>query len=75
MITREEIKTEIDKVREEFLPALYRIVKALEQPGEPGRLPARDDWRAFVAETYGSTASDPIELGQQGNFEVREPLE
>lgn len=75
MITREEIKTEIDKVREEFLPALYRIVKALEQPGEPGRLPVQDDWKAFVAETYGSTAADPIELGRQGHFEVREPLE
>lgn len=71
MITREEIKTEIAKVREEFLPALYRIVKALEQSGEPAWSPVQDDWKAFVAETHGSTAADPIELGKQGSFEAR----
>lgn len=73
MITRDEIKTEIDKVQEEYLPALYRIVKALESPGEP--LVQPDDWRAFIANTYGSTSADPIERGEQGNYEIRDPLE
>jgi hypothetical protein len=75
VITRDEIKTEIDKVKDEFLPALYRIVKALEQPSELSNSSAQGDWKAFIAETYGSTAADPLERGEQGRFEFREFLE
>ena len=28
----------------------------------------------WIAETYGSTAEAPIERGDQGRFEIREPL-
>jgi hypothetical protein len=74
MVTRDLIKSEIDKVEDEYLPALYRIVKSLE-PTALSPANDRDDWRAFIAETYGSTAAAPLERGEQGVSEVREPME
>jgi hypothetical protein len=74
MITRDQIKAEIDKVGEEHLSALYQVVKALEGPG----LPLDQDqagWSKFIASTYGSTAEAPIERGEQGGYEAREPFE
>ena len=35
MVTRDLIKGEIDKVEDEYLPALYRTVKALEPRPAP----------------------------------------
>lgn len=76
-ITKEQIKSEIDKIRDENLAVLYRVVLALE---EPTRLrPVKADraetdeasWRRFVAEMYGSMADAPIERGPQGTFESR----
>lgn len=76
MITKDLIKTEIDKVPDENLGVLYRIVKALEEPASPREhaVESRAEWRAFIAETYGSTAEAPIERGEQGGYEVREPF-
>ena len=73
MITKDLLKTEIDRVPEEHLGVLYKIVKALEEP--PREEPDEASWKAFIAETYGSTADAPIERGEQGSYEVREPLE
>jgi len=73
MVTKELIKTEVDKVRDENLEALYAIVKALEEPEPaPG---GEESWQQFVASTYGSLADAPIERGAQGQFEARAPLE
>ena len=78
-ITKERLKAEIDKVPEENLGILYRIVKALEEPREDSDLPVQaadaTAWKAWIAETYGSTADAPIERGEQGSYEVREPFE
>lgn len=79
IVTREAIKNEIDRVREEYLGALLTIVKAFEHPESPAMrgLEVRSDpeeWRSFLAETYGSTAESPLERGEQGSFELREPL-
>ena len=69
VITKELIKSEIDNVQDEYLGALYRIVKAL---GEPDRQASREQeedeasWIQFIAETYGSLANAPIERGDQG---------
>jgi hypothetical protein len=75
VITKELLKAEIDKVPEENLGVLYRIVKALEEPREESGLGARAEdataWKAWIAETYGSTADAPIERGEQGSYEVR----
>lgn len=77
MITKDLLKAEIDKVPEENLGVLYKIVKALEEPREEVRLRTEDAaaWKSWIAETYGSTADAPIERGEQGSYEVREPFE
>lgn len=79
MITKELLKAEIDKVPEENLGVLYKIVKALEEPREKSDQGARGGdataWKAWIAETYGSTADAPLERGEQGSYEVREPFE
>ena len=74
-VTRALIKSEIDKVRDEHLSVLFRIVQALEEPSPRAELAApTSDWKQFVAETYGSLATDPIARGDQGEFEVRVPF-
>ncbi|MBC7813863.1 MAG: hypothetical protein H7175_22095 [Burkholderiales bacterium] len=35
----------------------------------------REQWQAYVEETYGSLADDPIERGEQPPFEVRDEIE
>ncbi|HEY3569003.1 MAG TPA: hypothetical protein VGP73_13800 [Thermoanaerobaculia bacterium] len=77
VITKEQLKAEIDKVPEENLGVLYKIVKALEEPRQEDRPRPTDaaEWRSWIAETYGSTADSPIERGEQGSYEVREPFE
>lgn len=72
MVTKELLKSEIEKVQDQYLGVLYRIIKALEEPGSGSGQPAPAAWRTFVSETYGSTAGSPIERGPQGDFEVRE---
>lgn len=74
MITKDLLKAEIDKVPDEHLGVLYKIVKALEE--EPARKELDEAaWKAFIAEAYGSMGDAPIERGEQGHYEVREPLE
>ena len=54
--------------------SIYKIIMAFQsQPKE-----ANDDqteWQAFVNETYGCLADDPIERGEQGVYEIREAFE
>jgi hypothetical protein len=79
VITKELLKAEIDKVPEENLGVLYKIVKALEDPSEEtnARFQTGDEasWKAWIAKTYGSMADAPIERGEQGSYEVRESFE
>ncbi|HKI03977.1 MAG TPA: hypothetical protein VKK31_18495 [Thermoanaerobaculia bacterium] len=78
MITKKLLKEEIDKVPDEHLGVLYRIVKALEEPDRASDAEVRKQetsWKAWINETYGSTADAPIERGDQGSYEVREPFE
>ncbi len=83
MITREAIKAEIDKVQDRYLEILYKVIKAF--TASPDRVqeispvsyevPAKvepDSWAKFIEDTYGSLADDPIERGEQGQYEVRE---
>ena len=67
VITKEQLKAEIDKVPEENLGVLYKIVKALEEPQE-GRSKPVDaaEWKAWIAETYGSMADAPIDISPAG---------
>jgi hypothetical protein len=80
-ITKERLKSEIDKVSEEYLSVLYRIILALEEPGkgQSGRAKrAQADqasWSRFVAEMYGSTADAPLDRAAQGQPDSRLKLE
>jgi hypothetical protein len=62
-ITKEQIKSEVDKVRDEYLGVLYRIILALE---EPAKAPSHRElgeaagWSQFLSEMYGSTADAPL---------------
>ncbi len=84
MITREILKREIDNVQDDYLPALYRIIKAFELPpensakditGDSQEKTEHHDWKAFIQETYGCLKKDPIERGPQGEFETRMEIE
>lgn len=75
-ITKEQIKSEIDKIRDENLAILYRVVLALEEPTRlrpvlADRAEAEISWRQFVDDMYGSMADAPIERGAQGTLETR----
>jgi hypothetical protein len=77
-ITKEQIKSEIDRVGDEYLGALYRIVLALEEPVRPGKDGVESDdldWSQFVSEMYGCMADAPLERGEQGVPESRLTLE
>lgn len=85
MVTRSLLKQEIDRVREEHLTALYNIIKVFALPAgtilsasdgiaEPAAAD-RANWEKFIEETYGCLKDDPIERGNQGNYEIREVIE
>ena len=85
MITKEQIKAEVDKIRDEHLALLYRIIKALEIPIEESTKSVRakgsrkaskkTEWHQFIQETYGCLSAAPIERGDQGIYEFREVIE
>lgn len=86
MITKQVLKDEIDHVQDEYLEALYTIIKAC---GLPAHKASQDrltkaspctetevlDWQTFIQETYGCLADDPITRGDQGTYERREEVE
>lgn len=84
MITKSLLKREIDKVRDEHLTSLYNIIKVFSLPG--GAVIAgsefagkgdsdSSDWDEFIRETYGCLRDDPIERGDQGEYELREEMQ
>ena len=73
MATRDQVKAEVDKVDEEYLDVLYRMIVSLEERPSGGE-DAAGSWSAFVAATYGCMADAPIERGEQGEPEVRDVL-
>lgn len=84
MISRALLKSEIDKVKSEYLDLLYRIVKAFETgtPQENVALASESpehhtnsDWKTFVERTYGCMADSTISRGEQGIPETREKME
>ena len=78
MVIKDLIKAEIDRVRDEYLEALYKIIKAFESPANPPSLNlASDDiaWKDFITETYGCLSDAPIQRGDQGYYEMRKEME
>jgi hypothetical protein len=85
MVTKELVKAEIEKVHDDDLELLYKIIKVFESPSRGKKLPfsykrkinKRDlerDWHQFIEDTYGCLAEDPIERGDQGEYEIREEI-
>jgi len=84
MICRALLKSEIDKVKSEYLDLPYRIVKvfassasqenvAIASESQGHRLNL--DWQGFVERTYGCMADSRISRGEQGISETREKIE
>ena len=82
MITKELIKSEIEKVNDEYLELLYKIIQIFEAPSKVDgkattNFVGKDEdfnWHAFIAQTYGCLAEAPIERGDQGTYEIRETI-
>ena len=73
MTIRDQVKAELDKVNEEYLGVVHRMIESLKgPPSQEGE--GDESWRDFVASTYGSLSDAPIERGEQGELEVRDPL-
>lgn len=70
MTIRDQVKAELDKVDDEYLGVVQRMIESLKgPPPQEGR--AAESWREFLASTYGSLSDAPIERGKQGEAEVR----
>jgi hypothetical protein len=71
MITKEQLKSEIEKVPDEYIEALYKIIRALEkrEDNAPG-----NGWLDFINQTYGCMRDSPIHRGEQGAFDIRREI-
>lgn len=80
MVTKELVKAEIEKLNDDYILVLYKIIKALESLTSNDYLKGiskKDkslEWHQFINETYGCLSESPIERGIQGEFEVREEI-
>ncbi|MBN1999911.1 hypothetical protein JW935_20320 [candidate division KSB1 bacterium] len=84
MITKEDVKAEIENIKDEHLSILYKIIKIFESSAKERDNPnidlrnkdseKRSTWRKFIHETYGCLSNSPIDRGPQGTFEVREGI-
>ncbi len=77
--TKELLKARIEKLPPEHLELVDRVLAAFEVPA-PQSARASDSsageaWTAFIRQTYGSMADDPIDRQPEGLLEVRAPLE
>lgn len=68
MITKEQLKIEIEKVPNEYIHSLYKIIHALEKRESKV---ADNDWLDFIYQTYGCMQENPISRGEQGAFDIR----
>lgn len=73
MTVREQVKAEIDKVGDQYLLVLFRMIRSLETPAL--RDEAEGAWSQFLAATFGCLAEAPIERGDQGAYEIRDSLQ
>ena len=77
--TKELLKTRIEKLPPEHLELVDRVLSAFEVPASQSardlQAPGGEDWTAFIRQTYGSMADDPIERQPGGLLELRAPLE
>jgi len=72
MATRAELEEGLDKIGDENLEVVYRLVLALAAPAES--LDPGESWGQFISSSYGCMADAPIERGGVGEFEARDLL-
>ncbi|HPQ39541.1 MAG TPA: hypothetical protein PLV45_04135 [bacterium] len=81
MINKQQIKDEIDNVKDEDLLIVYRIVQALAKTpsmeSSPKRVKSkrRANWYKFLDNMFGCMSDDPIVRGTQGEIETRDAIE
>ena len=82
MVTKELVKHEIDRLQDEYLEVVYKMIKGLEVPllefeNDRTSLSASEqaEWEAFVDRYAGCLKDAPIERGEQGVYEIREELQ
>lgn len=68
MISRNLLKQEIEKVGEECLEVLYKIIKVFESQKI---IEKQKDWIDFVEKSYGSLSDDPIKHHKLSGYENR----
>lgn len=77
-ITKEILKQAIDDIQDEYVEALYTVIKAFKRPGGKtfSRPPlSQEQWTMFLDKFAGSLAEAPIKRGKQGSYEFRESLQ
>lgn len=76
MISKKLIKHEIEKLQDDYLKILYKIIKAFEALSNINAVEMSKElsWREFIEETYGSLSDSQIERGEQGVYEMREVI-
>ncbi len=72
MTIRDEVKAEIDRVDDEYLEIVRRMVESLERPRQVSQ--ETPTWEDFVRSTFGSLADARIERGEQPALETRDAL-
>ncbi|MBC8180628.1 hypothetical protein H8E88_05835 [candidate division KSB1 bacterium] len=79
MVTKELIKSEIDKVQNEYVELLYKVIKAFEPSAKTGNSEnfvfkntpengIKLNWQEFIKNNYGCLDDASIERGEQGSM-------
>lgn len=83
MINRELLKSEIDKIPQEFYGVLFKILESFKKTKRFRRKirnnaransVEKSTWSKFINQTYGSLSEYPIERGNQGTAESRDKI-
>lgn len=83
MINRELLKSEIDKIPQEFYGVLFKILESFKRTKRfRGKVRnnvrsntiKKSAWSEFINQTYGSLSEYPIERGNQGTTESRDKI-
>jgi len=70
---RDPTKAELDKVDDQYLAIVQRMIESLEGPSDQEGWTV-EGWKEFLASCYGSMADAPIERGELGDLEIPGPL-
>ncbi len=81
MISKEDLKNEIENVRDEHVPILYRIIKSFEHAEQVDTFAKNNsnnetkNWQNFVEETFGCLSMSKIGRGEKLEYEQRDNIQ